>query len=834
MLGNMMHLPFIFRQLLRSSKQAVVFIFCVALSLSAITAFSGFSESVNRSLRNDARKFHAADIIVRSNSTPSAPLDREIDGMVEMGQVRRARYYEFYSVVRTGDDQASVLADVKVVENGYPFYGDVLLKSDRPFHKALTSGRTIVAQALLDRLGLKVGDGLKVGFSTLVIDDVVTSEPDRPVNLFSFGPRVFVADDDRDALGLIQKGSRVSYVTLLKVLDPSAINPIADQLKQAAVMDQERVDTFQTARSRFKRFFDNFLFFLKLVGFFIMIISGFGIQVTLTAFLKEKEISIAIMKAVGATNRYITRHFMLIVFVLGLSGIVVGLSAGYLIQHGLAWALISFLPANMQVSISWTGVGKGVLLGISVVTMFSFFPLYHLRETRPVMILRRDAAPSAKRWPYMVAGMLFFAFFSGLVFWHMQDGTFSLYFIGAIAGLILITFLFTHLMLLVLRRIPIRQLAFRQAVKGLFRQGNSTKPIVITLTASLCVIFTIYLMEENLNATFVQSYPPDAPNLFFLDIQSSQVDDFSKTIGRDIIVYPVVRARILSINGVAVDRKKEGQKRRDNFSRVFNLTYRDNLMENERIVAGEGLFSKDGAEPEVSILDIVVDMRKMEVGDKIQFRIQGVPLEARISSIRSQELESMSPFFYFVFPEKILKDAPQTIFAALNVDESRVRTVQNTIVARFPNISVIDVSETIRIFSKLMEQLDRIVRFFTLLSIAAGILILISAIFATRAERIIESVYYKVLGAKKLFVFQVFALENMLIGLLSGLLALIMSETAAFMVCRHMFDISYRFYLPSSVLMMFLSVFLIVVIGIVTSKSILDKKPIAFLREGHE
>lgn len=194
----------------------------------------------------------------------------------------------------------------------------------------------------------------------------------------------------------------------------------------------------------------------------------------------------------------------------------------------------------------------------------------------------------------------------------------------------------------------------------------------------------------------------------------------------------------------------------------------------------------------------------------------------------------MSPFFYFVFPEKILKDAPQTIFAALNVDESRVRTVQNTIVARFPNISVIDVSETIRIFSKLMEQLDRIVRFFTLLSIAAGILILISAIFATRAERIIESVYYKVLGAKKLFVFQVFALENMLIGLLSGLLALIMSETAAFMVCRHMFDISYRFYLPSSVLMMFLSVFLIVVIGIVTSKSILDKKPIAFLREGHE
>lgn len=829
-----MHLPFIFRQLLRSSKQAIVFIFCVALSLSTITAFSGFSESVNRSLLNDARKFHAADIIVRSNSELSAPLDRAMDDLVKKGKVQRARYYEFYSVVRAGDENASVLADVKIVESGYPFYGNVRLKSGGSFHKGLTRGRTIVAQGVLDRLGLRVGDVLKVGFSTLVIHDVVVSEPDRPVNLFSFGPRVFVADDDRDALGLIEKGSRVSYVNLLRVPDPSAVNSIAKQLKGVADADRERVDTFQTARSRFKRFLDNFLFFLKLVGFFIMIISGFGIQVTLTAFLNEKKTSIAIMKAVGATNRYITRHFMLIVFILGFIGIVIGLATGYLLQHGLARALTSFLPENMQVSVSWSGVVKGVLLGFSVVALFAFLPLYRLKETRPVMILRRDAAIAEKRWPFIAAGLLFFAFFSGLVFWHMKDLTFGIYFIGGIGGLILVTFLFTQVMLLVLKKLRIRRLAFRQAVRGLFRQGNPTKSIVITLTASLCVIFTIYLMEKNLDATFIQSYPPDAPNLFLLDIQPSQVDDLSEIIGPDITIYPVVRARILSINGVAIDRKREGRKRRDNFSRVFNLTYRDQLMENESIVAGGNLFHKDREEPEVSILDIVVDMRQMDIGDKILFEIQGVSVEARISSIRKQDMESMRPFFYFVFPEKVLKGAPQTIFAALNVEKNRVRSVQNAIVARFPNISVIDVSDAIEVFSDLMKQLSRIIRFFTLLSIAAGILILVSAIFATRAERVLESVYYKVLGAKKPFVFQVFALENMLIGLLSGILALSMSETAAFVICKYMFDISYRFFLPSSVLMMFASVFMVVVIGIVTSKSILDKKPITFLREQHE
>ncbi len=828
------HSPFMIRQVFRSSKQATVFVLCVALSLSAIAAFSGFSESVNRSLQNDARRFHAADIIIRSGAVPADPLDQAIDSLVGKEQVERARYYEFYSVVRSGDEGASVLADVKIVENGYPFYGEVILKSGEPFHKRLMAGRAVVAQGLLDRLGLRVGDVLKVGFLNLVIHDVVTSEPDRPVNVFSFGPRVFIAADDRDALGLIQKGSRVSYVSLLKVSDPSMVDSIADRLKRAAA-ERERVDTFRTAGSRFKRFLDNFLFFLKLVGFFIMIIAGIGMQVTLTALLKEKETSIAIMKTMGATTRYVTRHFLLIVFVLGSAGIVLGLLSGYVVQHGLARALTSFLPANMQVSLSWIGILKGILLGFSVVATFTFIPLYRLRETRPVIILRKDTHKAEKRWPAIVSGLLFAAFFSGLVFWHMKDLAFSLRFIGAVSGLILVTLLMAQGMLLMLRRIRIRRLAVRQAARGLFRQGSPTTSIIVTLTTSLCVIFTIYLMEKNLDATFVKSFPPDAPNLFLLDIQPSQMEALRETVGRNITFYPVVRARILAINDVAIDRKKEGSKRRDNFSRVFNLTYRDHLMDNEAIITGGTIFREDMDEtPQVSILDMVVEMREMGVGDRILFRIQGVPLEATISSIRTQDMESMSPFFYFVFPAKVLKEAPQTVFAALKVAGNQVSAVQNGIVSWFPNISVIDVSETIKVFSKLMNQLSMIVRFFTLLSISAGVLILISAIFATRAERVVESVYYRVLGAEKPFVFKVFALENMLIGLLSSVLALAMSETAAFFVCRNAFDIPYRFFLPSALLMMAASVLLVVVIGILTSKSILDKKPITFLREQQE
>jgi putative ABC transport system permease protein len=825
------HILFLFRQLLRSSNQALVFILCVVLSIGSITAFSGFSENVNRVLLKDARKIHTADIIIRSGSEISDGLGLAIDQLILDGRVEKTRYYRFYSVVRTIDENKSVLSDVKIVEKGYPFYGKVLLKSGRSFHDVLIPGKVVVAQSLLDRLDTKIGDTLKIGFTALTIVDVVVSEPDRPVELFSFGPRIFVADEDREALGLIRKGSRIRYMTLLKVLDNIKTNEIAKDLIKTQDPDIERIDTFLTARSRIKRFLDNFLFFLKLVGFFILMIAGFGIQGTLTAFLNEKKNTIAIFKTLGATNRYITVHFMLIVFILGLIGIILGFFTGYLMQHGLALALDTFLPENLKISLSWGGILEGIFLGLCVISLFAFIPMYRIKDTKPVMILRKEKPNPPQKWTLYLSGFLSLVFFSGLVFWHMKDFWLGFYFIAEITGLILVSFLFATLLLFILKRLDIRSLPLRLAVKSMFRQNSATRPIIITLTASLCVIFTIFLIEKNLNATFIESYPEDAPNMFFANIQKNQVEDFSKTLARKVSFFPVVRARVASINGKKIDVQKERKQRRDNFGRTFNLTYRDDLLETENLIEGRNMFRKDWEDIQVSILDTVVEMGKMGVGDTIEFKIQGVPLVAKISSIRTQKRETLSPFFYFVFPDKVLKDAPQTIFTAIKAESGQIASLQNRVVSRFPNISVIDVSETAKVFSKMMKQLSKIVRFFSILSIAAGILILVSTIFATRVERIVEAVYYKILGADKKFVFMVFALENLLIGLLSGLLALIMAQITSYLISRFGFELSYQPFLLSCFFMICLTLITVVVIGIIASMSILNKKPITFLKE---
>jgi putative ABC transport system permease protein len=804
---------------------------CVALSIVSLIALNGFSASVHSSLLNDARSLHAADIIIRSHYQLSAAITDMIKGFEQNGAVASARVYEFYSVVRTAANSDSVLAKLKVVEQGYPFYGQMVMQSARNFKRLLAPGRIVVSQSLLDRLELKLGDQLRVGQALLKIEDVVLQEPDQPVEFLALGPRIFISADDLEHLDLIKKGSHVHFICLLKVNDEKQINPIAQQLNAVADRDYVQINTFQSAESRVKRYFDNFLFFLSLIGIFTLLLAGIGIQSTLTAFLKEKEKTIAILKTVGATSGFFTRHFVLILAMLGLMGTMLGIVLGFVLQHTLQSLFKELLPPSVKLIISSTAILEGICLGVLVVGLFSFLPLHRLKDIKPITILQKGDIRPKKSIAYLITAAIIFLFFVAMVLWQLREIRTGLYFTLGVMLLILISSFATELLLVFLKKLKFKALIIRQALRGLFRPRNATKPIIITLTASLSVIFSIYLIEENLDATFIQSYPPDAPNLFFIDIQPSQLEAFSQSLGMKTEYYPIVRAKIMTINGAKINRSRERQRRGDNLGRTFNLTYRDHLLKDEVIINGKNLFRKDWEGLQVSVLDQVLKIRKMAIGDRITFKIQGIPLEARIASIRSRTRESLRPYFYFVFPENTLTDAPQTIFTAVKIAKNRTSAVQTELVKKFPNVSVIDVTQTLAIFARVLKKLSLIIRFFTLFSIVAGILIIISSILATRFARIQEAVYYKVLGAKGAFVLKVFMLESLFIGLVSAGLALILAQIGSRIICTVIFKISYTPFLLNCALLILATLILVVTIGFLPTTSILRQKPVLFLRE---
>ena len=821
---------FIWKQIIRSKKQAVVFVLCVALSLSSIFALDVFSNSVNRSLMKDARRMHAADIIVRSRSEFSQNITDRIRELEERAVLSSARTYEFYSMVRLADAPDSVLSKLKIVAPTYPFYGKVTLASGRPFQQVLTPGSAIVEQSLLDRLNIKIGARIKVGEHFLTIADRVVQEPDRPISFYSFGPRVFITIKDIDALNLVKKGSRIRHRYLIKVSDQNNMDTVFTDLK-TRISPNERVATYRTAESRIKRSFDNFVFFLGLISIFTLLLAGIGIQSTLGAFLRENEKSIAIMRTVGATSRFLIVHFLIIALLLGFAGGLIGLCGGYTVLKTLLVLFSDLLPEKITPMVTFAATLKGVSLGLIVVSVFTLLPLLRIKALKPNTIFRKERIRFKKDRTYYISGATIFIFILMMTLWILEDTITGLYFVMGVVLLILIITLITSGVLYGLKKVSISNLAMRQAFKGLFRPGNATRSIIVTLTASLTVLFSIFLIERNLDASYIQSYPPDAPNLFFIDIQPSQKKQFAETLGRQAEYYPIVRAGIVSINGEKIDRDKERKRKSDHMGRTFNLTYRNHLLKDEVMHKGESMFRDDFDGVQVSLLDTVQEIRSIDIGDRITFRVQGVPLRATVTSIRTRTKESIRPYFYFVFPPDVLKDAPQTIFTALKVEKEKISHLQNTIVSRFPNVSVIDVTETIRVIAKVLRKLSGIIRFFMSLSVTAGILIIISSLLATRFTRIREAVYYKILGARAGFVLRVFTLENLVIGLVSAAIALILSQTGCLIISKTILDIRYDPFWSAGAAMAGMTGVFVFLIGLVSCISILKKKPVIFLRE---
>ncbi len=644
---------FLLRELLYSKKQAAIYILCVALSLVSLLAVNSFRRDIDRAISGDAKALHGGDIILHSHYELSPGLQRAVMGLTEDKRATAVRTREFYSVVRTSDESGSLLCNIKVVENGYPLYGRVDLASGREFSEVLDAGKIVVGHGLLDRLGIVVGDQLLIGKTLFEVADVILYESAKPVRFFNIGPPVLVSYKDLAGMDLVKQGSRVAYETLLKMVDATVVDSVAEQLQESGLVGQERVETFKDAGSGIKHFFDNLLFFLSFISVCTLLLAGIGIESSLSAILRLKEKNFAIIRSFGATGTYLLRHYLLFVLILSTAGCALGIVSGLLFKDYLSVLFSDFLPQDIVFRTSVADLAEGMVVGLMVVLFFTFLPLWRINNIKPAVIFRSESFRAKKSFTYYLCIVLAFSGLCVLLIRYLGEVSTGFYFLGGILLLLLLVTLMTRLTLYFLSKIKWRRPAARLALRSLLRPGNVTQSIVVTLSIPLSLLLIIYLVENNLRGTYIDSFPPDAPTLFCLDIQKNQQETFRELVGGKVTLHPVIRARLISINGKAVDRSRELKKRRDNLAREFNLTYRDALLEDEILVAGNSLFRQDEeGEPvlQVSLLDTVAEMGDIKLGDILQFNIQGVKMEVEVSSIRSRTRAILYPFFYFIFP----------------------------------------------------------------------------------------------------------------------------------------------------------------------------------------
>ena len=810
------------------------FLACVTLGVSALVGVGSFADSLERTVARSAKSLMGGDVEIRAAQPPpegAADLAAGPPG----GRATVTRVRELVAMAQAGASLTQ-LVELKAVEPGYPLYGVLATDPDRPLDRLIGGGRALVHDSLLARLGLRVGDRFRVGRAELTVSGVIVREPDRAVGVFSLGPRVLIAAADLDRTGLVRPGSRVRYRTLFRLPEGADATAFRDRLA-ATLPAAQRVTTYAQAQPGLRRFWDQLTMYLGLTGLVALMVGGIGVAVSVSAFMKEKLPTIAIMKALGAGWRPLLSAYLLQTALLGLGGSLAGALLGSLIQPLLAPILARLLPIELQLSFSPRAVLAGVAMGVGVTLLYALWPLLQIRRVPPALILRHEVEPGRLGRRPWAAAVPIAGGLAALALWQAGSWKIGALFAGGLGGALLLLALGARGVIALARRVRWRAPAWKQGAANLHRPGSHAGPVLVSLGLAVMLVVSIALLERNLRSQLVDSRPGEAPAFFFIDIQPDQAAPFAALVagrGADApaALTPVVRSRLAAVNGAAP--APSGKTRREDtwaLTREYVLTWAPERPGHNRLVAGRWWTAAEAArEPLISVEEEIARELGVGLGDTLTFDIQGVPVTARITSLRHVDWRSLTSNFFVIFSPGALEGAPTTFIATVRARPEREAPLQSAVVAAFPNVTAIPVREVLERVTAVLDQIALAVRVMAAFSIGAGLVVMAGALAITRKQRLYQSVILKTLGATRGFVARVFAVEYALLGAAAGIAGGALAAALAWAVLRWAFDVPWQ-WAPGTLLGGALAATgLALLVGILGTRRLLGRRPLDVLR----
>jgi putative ABC transport system permease protein len=881
---------FIFSMAWRETRGAwrhfLYFFLCIAIGVSALVGVSLFAAHVERAVLEQAKGLLGGDLEIRT-SHPLNAESRAVLEALEARGIKRAHVTELVAMaarVAKGDTagQESQIVELKAVESHYPLYGQLkteplapvnhLLYPDPSQCKTVPCHGAVVQEAFLLRMGLALGDQVKIGNAYFVIMGLVRTEPDRMVNAFSLGPRVIISQSGLEASALVQPGSRVRERELLQLPAGMPIEPLRADLRTRLTADHARVSGYRDAQPQLKQFLEQLSRYLGLIGLTALFIGGLGVAMSIHAFMREKLKTIAILKTLGADSSILIAAYVLQAVALGLVGSIAGMVLGLLLQRVLpplvAGAFVSdFLEqVGASTELSLVSVGplvKGGALGLLTTVLFSLWPLLRVRDIAPAAIFRREVDPGSRdvspssggrgtaavdRVGILAAGILLCGL-GVLSVWQAGSWRIGGWYLGGVAIAMLTLLGCAQLLVSGLRLMPNPpSITLRFALGNVVRPGGHTAGILVAIGISAMVIVTVSLVERALLRQIGETRPLDAPTFFFIDLQPDQIDGFATLIGertgRMPEITPLVRSRLHAVNGEAVriDEERDQQDRRDEgkderrkqwyLSREYVLTFLDQLPKGNEIV--HGAWWRPGqrfATTQVSIEEEAARSIGVEVGSSLELDIQGATILAEVSSIRKVDWGNFSTNFYMVLSPGSLDGAPVTYVATVHVDPEQEVPLQQAVVAAFPNVTAIHVGDVLRSFANVLDRLALAIRAVALFAIMTGALVMAAALAATRYRRLYESIILKAVGATRGFIARTFAAEYALLGFIAGIVAVCLASALSWVLLTHVLELTWT--LDPTVLLTALggTVVLTLLVGLLSTFRLLGQRPLPILRQ---
>jgi putative ABC transport system permease protein len=263
---------------------------CLAIAVAAIASVTSIASSIDSAIASNGRNLIGGDLVVRSAQHDASP--RELAALTAQGRASKSVTLRAMAVAPGGKIG---LAELSSIDAAWPLAGrlDLAPGGTRPTGREVAVGRE-----LAERLDLKRGSAVRVGYARFTVSGIIDKMP--AMSGFAFSPPILVDEAGLAATGLVQPGS-LTTISYRLILPPGRDPQAVGKAFQARFPDggwsvTDRNDAGQGTR----RFVERVAEMLLLVALAALAIGGLGIASAAAAFAASRRATVATLKLLGA------------------------------------------------------------------------------------------------------------------------------------------------------------------------------------------------------------------------------------------------------------------------------------------------------------------------------------------------------------------------------------------------------------------------------------------------------------------------------------------------------------------------------------------------------
>lgn len=770
----------------------------VTLAVAALTSVGFFADRLQNGLQRDARALIGGDAVISSDNPPAPAFAEQARAL----GLQTAQTLGFPTMGRARDEEggAAKLVALKAVAPGYPLRGSLRVapgpdQPDTPTQDIPAPGTAWVDAALLVQLDLKMGQPLLLGDASFQLTRVIVVEPDRGGGFMSFAPRVMINAADLPATGLVQPASRLTYRLAVAGADPQ-VKRFADWAQ--AEIDKPgvrglRLESLEGGRPEMQQTLARAEKFLNLVALLAALLSAVAVAIAARGFAQRHLDDCAMLRVLGLSQGAMARAYAFEFLVIGLAASALGVALGWAVHHVFVLLLAGLVESALPAASVWPAL-LGLGMGLTLMVAFGLPPVLQLARVPPLRVIRRDVG-QLKPATLAVLG-LGVAGFAALLLAASRDLVLGGIAVGGFAAAVAVFALISWSAVKLLRTSVNENTAPRALV--LATRQLSARPAyavvqISSLAVGLLALVLLVLLRTDLIASWRNATPPDAPNRFVINVQPEQAKPFQQALQAAGVQkydwFPMIRGRLVTVNGANVQPEQYATDRAQRLvEREFNLSHSAQAPVHNQVVAGR--WTPDEADG-LSVEEGLAEELGLKLGDRLGFDIAGQVVERRITSLRKVDWSSMRVNFFVMYPVAQMNDVPVTYISAFRAPDGQPQ-FDNTLVREFPNITNVDMSQTIAQVQRVLGQVIRAVEFLFGFALAAGLVVLLATITATRGEREREFAVLRAVGAGSKLLRDVQRIELLGVGLLAGFVASLVAMAVGWGLAKYAFQFSWQ------------------------------------------